>query len=66
MADELQVDLFFRNTRTGKEFKVIWINPETGKIRLKGATREFEDDYSKTRFQKLGYELVKKPKELVE
>lgn len=63
MADELQVDLFFRNTKTGKEFKVIWINHETGKIRLSGQTREFEDDYSKERFIKLGYELVKRPKE---
>lgn len=61
-----EMDLFFRNTRTGKEFKVIWINPETGKIRLKGATREFEDDYSRDRFVKLGYTLVKKPKESVD
>lgn len=62
MAEELQVDLFFKNTRTSKEFKVIWINPETGKIRLKGSTREFEDDYSKERFIRLGYELVKRPR----
>lgn len=62
MANVEEVDLFFRNTKTGKEFKVIWINRETGKIRLKGATREFEDDYSKERFVKLGYELVKRPR----
>lgn len=51
--------VFFKNAKTGKKYEVIWLNQETGKIRLKGPTREFTDDYSKERFQKLGYELVK-------
>jgi hypothetical protein len=58
MATKLKV--FFKNSRTGKEFEVIWLNGETGKIRLKGQHREFDEDYSRDRFVKLGYELVKK------
>lgn len=51
--------VFFVNEKTGKKFEVVWINQETGKIRLKGQHREFDEDYSKERFVKLGYKLMK-------
>jgi hypothetical protein len=58
MATKLKV--FFVNEKTNKEYEVIWLNKETGQIRLKGPTREFTDDYSKERFEGLGYKLVKR------
>lgn len=51
--------VFFMNEKTKKKYEVIWINQTTGKIRLKGTSHEFEDDYSKERFEKLGYKLVR-------
>lgn len=51
--------LYFRNTNTKKKYRVVSIDKATGKIILQGEHSQFEEDYDKARFQRLGYELVK-------
>ena len=56
MAD---VELFFRNEKTGAMFKVVGQDLAAGTITLKGDYGEFTEPYSKERFVELGYKLVK-------
>lgn len=51
--------LYFRHTSSGKKYRVVKIDKETKKIVLRGQHSEFEEDYDKERFQRLGYELIK-------
>lgn len=51
--------LFFENVKTGKRFEVLRFDKETGKVLLKSDYAEFEDEYNKEKFQKLGYKLVR-------
>lgn len=49
--------LYFQNTKTEKTFEVVKL--EDTKIYLKGEHGEFDMDYDKERFIKLGYTLIK-------
>ena len=51
-------ELFFRNKKTGKKFKVVRFDKAKGTIVLKGEYREFEEKFDKAKFERLGYELV--------
>lgn len=59
-------EYYFRNTKTGKRFKVIKLDKTTGEIILKGEYSEFKEQFSKERFQKLGYVLEKESTDAVE
>jgi hypothetical protein len=52
-------DLYFKNTRTGKRFKIVRMLKETGEIILKGEYAEFREKYDKERFSQMGYVLEK-------
>jgi len=52
-------ELYFRNMKTGRRYKVIRIDKEKGEITLKGEYSEFTEPYDKERFQRLGYVLEK-------
>lgn len=52
-------ELYFRNVKTGRRFKVIRIDKTTNEIVLKGEYSEFREPYDKDRFQRLGYVLEK-------
>lgn len=56
-------ELFFRNVKTGRKYKVLRIDKEKGEITLKGEYSEFTEPYDKDRFKRLGYELVKEQQE---
>ena len=51
--------MYFENIKTGKRYEVVALDKEKGEIRLKDEYAEFVEPYSKERFQKLGYALVK-------
>lgn len=53
------IELYFRNTKTERRYKVIRIDKEKGEITLKGEYSEFTEPYDKERFQRLGYVLEK-------
>lgn len=48
-------ELYFKNTKTGRRYKVIRIDKEKGEITLKGEYSEFTEPYDKERFKRLGY-----------
>lgn len=52
-------ELYFRNTKTQRRYKVIRIDKEKGEITLKGEYSEFVEPYDKERFKRLGYVLEK-------
>lgn len=52
-------NLFFKNQRTGKKYKVIKLDKEKGQIILQGAHGEFAEPYDKERFKQMGYTLEK-------
>lgn len=52
-------ELYFRNTRTNRKYKVVRVNKEKGEITLKGEYSEFVEPYDKERFKALGYVLEK-------
>lgn len=52
-------ELYFRNTRTHRKYKVVRIDKEKGEITLKGEYAEFTEPYDKERFKALGYVLEK-------
>lgn len=52
-------ELYFKNTKTGRRYKVIRIDKEKGEITLKGEYSEFTEPYDKERFKRLGYVLEK-------
>lgn len=51
--------VFFVNEQTNKKYLVTRIDQEKGEIWLKGQHKEFKEDYSKERFTRLGYKLVR-------
>lgn len=51
-------EIFFENAKTGKRYKVIEFNKETGEMRLRGEHAEFVEKYDKEKFQSWGYQLV--------
>ena len=52
-------ELYFRNTRTNRKYKVVRVDKEKGEITLKGEYAEFTEPYDKERFKALGYVLEK-------
>lgn len=50
--------LFLENKTTKRKFRVIKFDKEEGRIYLKGDYGEFDDEYDKERFKKMGYEMV--------
>lgn len=52
-------EIYFRNEKTGRRYKVVQWNQETGEIILKGEYAEFAEKYSKERFQRMGYVIEK-------
>jgi hypothetical protein len=52
-------ELYFRNTRTNRKYKVVRVDKEKGEITLKGEYSEFVEPYDKERFKALGYVLEK-------
>jgi len=52
-------ELYFKNTKTGRRYKVIRIDKEKGEITLKGEYSEFTEPYDRDRFKRLGYVLEK-------
>lgn len=51
--------LFFENIKIGKRFEVVRFDKERGVVVLRSNYAEFEEEYSKEKFEKLGYKLVK-------
>lgn len=52
-------ELYFKNTKTDRRYKVIRIDKEKGEITLKGEYSEFTEPYNRDRFKRLGYVLEK-------
>lgn len=52
-------DLYFRNEKTGKRYKVVSMDKAAGTITLRGDHAEFVEKYDKEKFKKLGYILEK-------
>ena len=52
-------EIYFRNTRTNRKYKVVRVDKEKGEITLKGEYSEFVEPYDKERFKALGYVLEK-------
>lgn len=50
-------DLYFRNLKTGKRFKVVRMDKAKNEIVLKGEFSEFTEPYDKERFKSQGYVL---------
>ena len=51
--------VFFVNKETKKRFQVLAWNKQTGVMKLKGQHSTFSEEYSKERFERLGYVLVR-------
>jgi len=56
----MAISVFFVNQETKKEFQVLAWNKETGVMKLKGQHSTFYEEYSKERFERLGYKLVRR------
>lgn len=52
-------EVYFKNTTTGRRYKVVNIDKMKGEIRLRGEHAEFTEKYDKERFKKMGYVLEK-------
>lgn len=52
-------ELIFRNTITGKAYKVLSLDKERGVIILQGPNAKFEEPYDKENFKRMGYVLEK-------
>jgi hypothetical protein len=52
-------ELYFKNVKTDRRYKVMRIDKEKGEITLKGEYSEFTEPYDKERFKRLGYVLEK-------
>lgn len=48
-------DIYFKNTKTGKRYKVVALNPDKGEITLKGEYATFIEKYDKAAFKRMGY-----------
>lgn len=51
--------LYFRNTKTGKQFEIVRIDKEKNEVVLRGEYAEFAEPYNKERFVANGYTLVR-------
>ena len=52
-------EIYLRHTETGKQYKVVKFDRENGKITLQGPHAQFDEDFDKERFKRLGYSMVK-------
>lgn len=50
---------YFENTKTKKRYQIVRFDKERDEVILKGPMAEFREPYSKERFVKLGYRLIK-------
>jgi hypothetical protein len=51
-------EVMFINNKTGKKYKVLKFDRDTGRVRLVGERGvEFEEKFDKELFKRLGYEL---------
>ena len=57
----MHTELYFRSTKTSKEYKVMKLDLKNETIVLQGPTKQFEERYTLERFKAMGYELVQKP-----
>jgi hypothetical protein len=51
--------LYLVHDKTNRRFKVLGVDQETKKIKLKGEHAEFEENYDPPAFKKLGYRIEK-------
>lgn len=49
---------YLLNKKTGRRFEIVAFDKERGKIKLKGQTAEFEEDFDRAKIEKLGYKLL--------
>ena len=49
---------YLKNTKTGREFKIIQINEAEGTVELQGQFSKFTEPFDKKRFKENGYTLV--------
>lgn len=54
-------DVFFKNTKTGKRYKVVGLDPEKGEITLQGEYATFTEKYDKAVFKRMGYVVEQGP-----
>lgn len=52
------VNLSFLNKETGKKFRIVRWNKETGEVTLKGENSTFTEKFDKDKFKRMGYTLV--------
>lgn len=50
--------LYFENTKTGKQFKVLEWNEATGEVTLQGEFAKFTENFDKKKFKSMNYKLV--------
>jgi hypothetical protein len=51
--------IYFRNKQTGKKYLLLKLDKDKGEVTLQGQFSTFTERYSKERFLRLGYALVK-------
>lgn len=56
---------YLKNTKTGREFKIISVDNEKGTITLKGEYSQFTEPFDKKRFKENGYTLIEKAEKKV-
>lgn len=57
-----KADLYFQNTKTGLKYRVVKMDPVKKEITFQTEWGQFTEPYSKERFQKMNYVLVKEEK----
>ena len=55
--------LYFESTKSGKRFKVLEWDDETGVVKLQGEFDPFTEIFDKKRFKSMNYKLVELPDE---
>lgn len=56
--------VYFENTKTGKRFKVLSWNEETGEVVMKGEVGDpFTETFDKKRFKQMNYKPIEVPDE---
>jgi hypothetical protein len=53
------VELYLKNEKTGKRFKIVKLDKQTNKVTLRGQYADFVEVFDTERFKKLGYTLEK-------
>lgn len=51
--------LYFENVKSGKRYELLALDKEKHEVTLRAGGAKFTEAYSKERFEKLGYRLVK-------